>query len=151
MRAVNHGMDGNRILCCSFWVLILMLPVLAAADPAEDAPGLCLILPDSLDSDEGAIEILYNRLVADSVYDRAAMEDFSYSIEYMDGCEPEVYRDYRDVAIREIHRCGGSGDPDTAPIVDRFRIYPCTGEILWWHPLYGENVPYSELLVFRGE
>ncbi len=107
------------------------------------------LFPLKFDSDEGAIDILYNRLMADEVYDRVSMEGFSYGIEYMDGPEPEVYRDYRDVAIREVHREGGPGDPDTAPIVDRFRIYSWTGEMLWWHPLYGEFVPYRELLTFR--
>ncbi|MCK5116629.1 MAG: hypothetical protein KAR44_08510 [Candidatus Aegiribacteria sp.] len=114
--------------------------------PAEARESL---LPLAFDSDEGAIDILYNRLTMDEVYDRESMDDFSYGIEYMDGWELDVYRDYRDIAIREVHRCGGSGDPDTAPIVDRFRIYSNSGEILWWHPLYGEYLPYRELLAFK--
>ena len=122
------------------------MPYSWSSIPSEARESL---LPVAFDSDEGAIEILYNRLREDAVYDRVSMEDFSYGIEYMDGWEPGVYRDYRDVAIREVHREGGSGDPDTAPIVDRFRIYSFTGEILWWQPLCGEFVPYRELLAFK--
>lgn len=109
------------------------------------------LLPIVFDSDEGAVDILYNRLRMDGVYDDGSMENFSYGIEYMDGWGATAYRDYRDVAIREVHREGGPGDPNTAPIVDRFRIYPCTGELLWWHPLFGEFMPYRELLIFSGE
>jgi len=108
------------------------------------------LLPQEFDSDGGAIDILYDRLLADGVYDDESMEDFSYGIEYMDGWESGVYRDYRDVAIREVHREGSPGDPNTAPVVDRFRIYSRLGEILWWHPLYGEFVPYRDLFAFRG-
>ncbi|RKZ03015.1 hypothetical protein DRQ25_18120 [Candidatus Fermentibacteria bacterium] len=107
------------------------------------------LFPIVFDSDEGAIDILYNRLLVDGIYDRISMEEFSYGIEYMDSWEPEAYRDYRDVAVREVHREGGSGDPNTAPIVDRFRIYSRTGEVLWWHPLYGEFVRYIELFAFK--
>ena len=116
--------------------------------PAEARESL---FPIVFDSDEGAIDLLYSRLMADEVYDCVSMQDFSLGIEYMDGWEPEVYRDYRDVAVREVHREGCSGDLNTAPIVDRFRIYFRTGEILWWQPLCGELVPYRELLTFRGE
>ena len=107
------------------------------------------LLPMVFDSDEGAIDIIYNRLRVDAVYDPGSMEGFSYGIEYIGGWESGVYRDYRDVAIREVHPEGGPGDPNTAPIVDRFRIYLRIGEILWWHPLYGKFVPYSELFIFR--
>ncbi len=108
------------------------------------------LFPIEFDSDEGAIDILYNRLAEDAVYDPISMENFSYGIEYLGGWESGAYRDYRDVAIREVHREGGAGDPNTAPIVDRFRIYSRTGEILWWHPLYGELVPYRDLFAFKN-
>lgn len=103
------------------------------------------LLPVAFDSYSGALDLLIGRLLEDEVY-TGGLEDISLGIERMDGWEEGVYRDYHDVALREVHREGGPGDPITAPIVDRFRVYDRTGEILWWHPLHGEFIPYWVLL-----
>lgn len=105
-------------------------------------------IPRILSSREEAISLLVDRLSEDGIYEWAAPEELSYSLEYMDNLpeDEDAFRDYYDIAVREVHRPGGRGDPNTAPCIGRFRLYSRAGEILWWQPLFGEFVPYAEIL-----
>ncbi|MCD4848803.1 MAG: hypothetical protein K8R76_11520 [Candidatus Aegiribacteria sp.] len=106
-------------------------------------------IPKVADSRHEAIGYLLERLLEDSVYGTDTIENISFGIEYLDGFPEGAWRDYYDIAVREVHRPGGEGDPNTAPILDRFRIYSRGGEILWWNPLWGTLLPYSELFSFK--
>lgn len=48
-----------------------------------------------------------------------------------------------DIAIREIHQDKCPGDPETAPIVDRFRILRLSKTLLWYNVIEGDFVDYN--------
>ncbi|MCK4504101.1 MAG: hypothetical protein KAW14_00675 [Candidatus Aegiribacteria sp.] len=108
-------------------------------------------IPRAVDSRQEAIGYLLERLLEDGVYGADTIENISFGFEYLDGFPESAWRDYYDIAIREVHRPGGEGDPNTAPILDRFRVYSRGGEILWWNPVFGSLLPYSELFFFKYE
>lgn len=58
--------------------------------------------------------------------------------------------DYFDFAIRERHEGNCPGDPQTTPIVDRFRVYRNTKEIRWYEPTEGEWHAYIAVKRFRN-
>jgi hypothetical protein len=102
-------------------------------------------VPVLVHSYEEALDFLIDKLSEDGIYGSSFPEGLSFGLAYMDNFPEDVYRDYYDIAIREVHGPGGSGDPNTAPIVDRFRIYD-RGEIIWFQPVIGMFVPYGEIL-----
>ncbi len=108
-------------------------------------------IPRVVDSRQEAIGYLLERLLEDSVYDTDTIENISFSLEYPNNLPANAWRDYYDIAIREVHRPGGVGDPNTAPILDRFRVYSRGGEILWFNRLIGIFLPYSEMFTFSIE
>jgi hypothetical protein len=63
--------------------------------------------------------------------------------------EGEIRQDF-DIAIRERHsgKCGG--DPQTSPIVDRFRVRRGTGTVLWYDVASGEYVPFDRFVRSRS-
>ncbi len=50
---------------------------------------------------------------------------------------------YFSIAIRENHNAECPGDPATAPIVDRFRIFRITEQILWWNVVSNQYESYN--------
>ncbi len=52
---------------------------------------------------------------------------------------------YFDITFRENHEIGGVGDPNTAPVIDRFRVYR-DGTILWFSPLPGMYIPWEDYI-----
>ena len=102
-------------------------------------------IPVQIHSYEEALDFLIDKLSEDGIYESSFPEGVSFGLAYMDNMPEDVYRDYYDIAIREVHRPGGPGDPNTAPIVDRFRIYD-RGEIIWFAPVIGMFVPYDDIL-----
>jgi hypothetical protein len=103
-------------------------------------------LPVTADDWLAAGNQLMERIRTDSVYDPMTLGSVSFSLSYMDGLDDDAWRDYFDLTLREVHRPGGSGDPETSPVLDRFRVYARGNEILWWHPVYGEYLPFDELM-----
>jgi hypothetical protein len=55
---------------------------------------------------------------------------------------------FENITIHEVHDGKCPGDPNTAPVVDRFKVNRQTGQILWEN-LDGEDVPYAEVVKFR--
>lgn len=102
-------------------------------------------IPVEVHTYDEALSFLIERLSEDNIYRAAFPEGVSFNREYMDNMPEDAYRDYYDIAIREVHEPGGRGDPNTAPIIDRFRIYN-RGEIIWWQPYMGIYMPYEEKL-----
>ncbi|MBN1434322.1 hypothetical protein JW921_06135 [Candidatus Fermentibacterales bacterium] len=72
-----------------------------------------------------------------------------YCVEFMDGRDALAPRSFVDVAIREHHAEGSGLDPRTAPIVDRFRFYPLSGEILWFDVVGAGFTDWEEVLEVR--
>ncbi len=102
-------------------------------------------IPVLIHSYEEALDFLIEKLSEDGLYGSSFPEGLSFGLEYMDNFPEDVYRDYYDIVIREVHRPGGPGDPNTAPVIARFRIYD-RGEIIWFEPVIGMFVPYVEIL-----
>lgn len=98
-------------------------------------------LPQGPSSWREAADMLLAVLEDDGVYDARTLSAISVSPEN----EGSV-SDFFDLVIREVHLPGGDGDPSTAPVLDRFRVYGRCGEIIWLHPLYGRYLPYDRLL-----
>ena len=61
----------------------------------------------------------------------------------------EKTKDHIDFAIREKHGGQCAGDPNTSPIVDRFRVDRLTKKIQWYEPVEGEFLPYRAVLKAR--
>jgi hypothetical protein len=102
-------------------------------------------IPVVVHTEGEAIEFLISALSVSGKCGSTFPEGVSFSIAYLDNLPDDAFRDYYDIAIREVHNPGGQGDPNTAPVVDRFRVYD-RGEIIWWQPVYGMFVPYEEFL-----
>jgi hypothetical protein len=106
-------------------------------------------IPDAVRSYSEALDFLIEELLEDGVLDSETLGDISFSLEYLDRSRESEWRDYYDITLREVHRPGGEGDPNTAPVLHRFRVYARAGEILWWNPVYGVFMPYTELFTFE--
>jgi hypothetical protein len=91
-----------------------------------------------------ALSILVTKIEKDNLYSSwTRMECLSFFPEDGDN-------GYFDFAIREKHGGKCPGDPNTAPIVDRFRISQTTKEIQWYEPTEGEWVSYVSFKKFRN-
>ncbi len=82
---------------------------------------------------EAALQILISRIKQDKIYPNLTCLLF---------LEESQTPDYFEVAIEEKHGDGCPGDPNTSPIVDRFRVSP-EGNILRWNVVDGIFVPYK--------
>jgi hypothetical protein len=92
-----------------------------------------------------ALEIVAARVQKDKLYDSWTT---SSCLSLLVEGKTKVYID---IAIREKHGGQCPGDPNTSPIVDRFRVHRMTKRIKWYKPADGEFLPYSALLKDRSE
>jgi len=103
---------------------------------------ICFVPPES---GEEALQLLIDRLEADDAVP-SCPGGVSWSQEqsaaFPDSSLIAVYQ----FAVREVHPEGGPGDPLTAPVLERFRVYAGTGEIEWLAMPEGVWVPYGEYL-----
>jgi len=90
-----------------------------------------------------ALDILTTQIKKDKLYDSwTALSCLSFMTE-------GKTKDRFDFAIHEKHGGKCPGDPNTAPIVDRFRVNRMTEKILWYEPMEGEYLPYNAALKAR--
>jgi hypothetical protein len=100
---------------------------------------------------QGAIDYLVDCLERDSAYEAGLLEHSSFSIEEEGTRDTEGgTRHYFDIAMLEIHTPEGPGDPSTAPVRDRFRVY-ASGRILYYSPVPGMYIPYKDFLEGRTD
>lgn len=107
---------------------------------------LLLLLAQPCERVFSPIEQLILVLEEHGIYEEPFPGGFMFIIEEEDsvtrnGC---IHR-YFDIAIREDHEATGEGDPLTAPVVDRFRVYS-DGTISWWSALPGMYIPFEDFL-----
>jgi len=94
-------------------------------------------------NEEKAFDMLAKQIQKDKLYDSwTSMSCLSFVTE-------ETTKGYFDFAIREKHEGKCPGDPNTEPIVDRFRVNRITGKIQWFDPVEGEYKPYKAVLKGR--
>ncbi len=111
---------------------MLALFLMLAPDPQPDAGTM--------------VDYLADALVREAVYAEPFPENVMFIVEDEDSTTCSGSFDhFFDIAIRENHTAETGGDPATAPVLDRFRVY-IDGTILWWSPLPGMYIPWEDFL-----
>ena len=76
-------------------------------------------------NEDAALNLLLRTLKHDQVYaKRISLDCVTFGTE-------EKTNAYFQFALRENHTAKSGGDPDTSPIVDRYRVYRASGKIEW--------------------
>jgi hypothetical protein len=99
----------------------------------------------SLLTEDQAASILISRVKKDNLYSSWTTQSCLSFI------HEGKTNDHFDIAVREKHGGKCPGDPDTFPIVDRFRINRSTKKIRWYDPIEDGWRPYKDVLESRPE
>jgi hypothetical protein len=87
--------------------------------------------------EDGALALLESTLKHDGVYaDRISLNCITYGTE-------ETTSAYFQFVLRENHNAKCGGDPETSPVVDRYRIYRKSGKIEWLERMEDNWQPYN--------
>ena len=107
----------NTILCRISAVLITItavLPIVAHAGPSKHALN-----------QDAALTLLRRTLKHDQIYaKRISLDCVTFDTEEKTGA-------YFQFVLRENHTAKCGGDPDTSPVIDRYRVYRSSGKIEW--------------------
>lgn len=74
-------------------------------------------------SEDAALDLLYSTLKRDHVYDKRI------SLDCVSSSTDEITRTYYEFALHEKHNAKCGGDPETSPVVGRYRVRRASGEI----------------------
>jgi hypothetical protein len=102
------------------------------------------VLAENQLSERQALDILKLQFQKDKLYDSWA-PNLSCPLFFTE----KKTKDYFEFAIHEKHGGNCSGDPNTSPAVDRFRVNRLTKRIQWYDPVEGELLPYKAVLKAR--
>ena len=92
--------------------------------------------PRSLDED-AALALLARTLKHDHIYThRISLDCVTYGTEETTGA-------YSQFVLRENHNAKCGGDPETSPVVDRYRVYRRSGRIEWLERTEDNWRPYN--------
>jgi hypothetical protein len=95
-------------------------------------------------SNDRAVELLHKKVKSEGLYASWAKEQcLRYDLEECD-------RQKVDIAIRERHSPECGGDPNVAPVVDRFRVYKSSKKIQWYDAGSNEYVGFSKIHTIGG-
>jgi len=94
-------------------------------------------------SENEAFDLLMQKVQSDSLYSSWI------KIDCLRFFREESTKTYFDIAIREKHEGDCPGDPNTQPVVDRFRVMRSTKKILWQDFLSGDYVAYERVKAWR--
>ena len=107
----------SQLAAITVVALVLVSPMIAEASPRSHP----------LDED-AALSLLVRTLKHDRVYaKRISLDCVTYDTE-------ETTDVYFQFVLREKHNAKCGGDPETSPVVDRYRVYRRSGKIEWWEP-----------------
>jgi hypothetical protein len=120
-------MDHNaRFVAQTVVAFVMILPIFAQPSPRSHA----------LDED-GALALLEQTLKHDGVYaHRISLNCVTYGTEETTGA-------YFQFVLRENHNAKCGGDPETSPVVDRYRVYRKSGKIEWLERVEDNWQPYN--------
>ena len=104
----------------------------------------CDAVANSRLTERQALDVLISRIKMDKAYD-----SWAPNLSCILFLTEEKTNNYFDFAVREKHGDGCPGDPNTAPIVDRFRVNRVTKNIQWYDPVEDELRPYKTMLKLR--
>src|SRR5213082_1496511 len=117
----------NELRLITAVVIALALVSSAVAEAAPSRP---------MDED-AAVALLVRTLKHDRVYaKRISLGCFTYDTE-------ETTNAYFQFALRENHNAKCGGDPETSPVVDRYRVYRRSGKIEWLERIEDKWQPYA--------
>ena len=106
-----------RLIATAVVALVLVSSVIAQSNPRSH----------SLNEDR-ALDLLHRTLKHDHVYaKRISLDCVTYDTE-------ETTNAYFQFALREKHDAKCGGDPETSPVVARYRVYRRSGKIDRWQP-----------------
>jgi len=88
-------------------------------------------------SEDAALSLLLRTLKHDRVYARRI------SLDCVTFVTEEKTDAYFQFVLRENHTAPCGGDPETSPVVDRYRIYAASGKIKWLEPVEGNWQRYN--------
>jgi hypothetical protein len=112
---------------------IIMILAIATALPSAANAGPS---KHSLNEDR-ALKLLIRILTRDQVYaKRISLNCVTFDTE-------EKRDPYFEIALREKHTADCGGDPDTAPVVARYRVYRLSGKIEWLNTTENNWQPYN--------
>ena len=104
----------SRFIAAAVVAVVLVSPVVVQASSRSHP----------LDED-AALAVLERTLKHDRVYaNRISLDCVSYGTE-------ETTNAYFQFVLRENHNAKCGGDPETSPVVDRYRVYRRSGKIEW--------------------
>jgi hypothetical protein len=104
--------------------------VLISVAIAEDARSRPL-------DEDAALALLRRTFKRDHVYEkRISLDCIAYGIE-------ETTNAYFEFVLREIHNAKCSGDPETSPAIDRYRVDRRSGRIQQWEAAEDKWQPYK--------
>ena len=115
-----------RIVVAAAVPVVLALPVIIHAGPHSH-----------LLDENAALALLERMLKHDGVYaHRISLDCVTYGTE-------ETTDIYFQFVLRENHNAKCRGNPDTSPVVDRYRVYRRSGKIKWLEPTEDTWRPYN--------
>lgn len=116
----------SRLITVAVVAVTLVSPVIAQASPRS-----------RLLDEDAALALLERTLNHDRVYThRIALDCITYGTE-------ETTETYFQFVLREIHNAKCGGDPETSPVVDRYRVYRRSAKIEWLERIEGDWRPYN--------
>jgi hypothetical protein len=87
--------------------------------------------------EDAALALLVRTLKHDHVYaKRISLDCVTYDTE-------ETTNAYFQFALREKHDAKCGGDPETSPVLDRYRVYRRSGKIQWLEAIEDKWRPYD--------
>ena len=114
-----------RVITAIAVAVVLALTVVAQTSPRSQ-----------LDED-AALTLLQRTINRDHVYARRiSLDCITYGTEETTGA-------YFQFVLRENHNARCGGDPQTSPVVDRYRVYRASGKIEWLERIEGNWQRYS--------
>src|SRR6266478_7342744 len=116
----------SLLITAAVIAVVLLSPLVAQAGPRSHP----------LDED-AALDLLVRTLKHDRVYaKRISLDCITYDTE-------ETTDAYFQFALREKHDAKCGGDPETSPVVDRYRVYRRVEKIKWWESTEDKWRPYD--------
>jgi len=102
---------------------------------------LCISVAKAQDQSPPISENLALAMVSQKIQDDGLYSSWT-KIECLSFVIETIDNDYIDIAIHESHKGNCLGDPNTYPIVDRFRVLRLSKKMLWYNVVEGEFIDY---------
>ena len=116
----------TRFVAQTVVAFVMVLPIFAQPVPRSHPLN-----------EDAALNLLDRTLRHDKVYThRISLECVTYETE-------EATEAYFQFVLRENHNAKCGGDPETSPVVDRYRVYRKSGKIEWLERVEDKWQPYN--------